>query len=131
MASAPVLPATDLEKACYFAMFYKTALTTTPVLLATTLKDNCYMYMFSHCASLTETPHLAATSLASNCYYAMFEQCTGLKKAYVKAACSLTYTNFMFVGCTDSSTSTFYSDDVASYKTIFTCLASWQTAAYE
>ena len=131
LASAPVLPATDLEKSCYYAMFYNTALTTTPVLLATTLKDYCYMYMFSHCASLTETPHLAATSLAKNCYYAMFEQCTGLKKAYVKAACSLTYTNFMFVGCTDSSTSTFYSDDVASYKTIFTCLASWQTAAYE
>ena len=131
MASAPVLPATDLEKACYYAMFYNTALTTTPVLLATTLKDYCYMYMFSYCASLTETPHVAATSLASNCYYAMFEQCTGLKKAYVKAACSITYTDYMFNGCTDSSTSTFYSDDVASYKTKFTCLASWQDAAYE
>ena len=89
------------------------------------------MYMLSHCTNLTETPHLAATNLASNCYYAMFEQCTSLKKAYVKAACSLTYSNFMFQGCTDAATSTFYSDDVASYKTIFVSLTNWQIAAYE
>ena len=139
LASAPALPATDLKDCCYFAMFYNTGLTTPPALPATDLKDGCYMNMFGSCASLTETPHLAATTLASSCYNGMFENCTALKKAYVKAAYSnsdtgdLIYCCYaMFNGCTDATTSTFYSDNAADYISAFgTTLGSWQTAAYK
>ncbi len=90
--------------------------------------------MQATCSCLQQT-------LASSCYNGMFENCTALKKAYVKAA----YSNnglsdpdpqfccaYMFQGCTDAATSTFYSDYAAGYQTAFSAtLGSWQTAAYK
>ena len=132
-----LLPATTLAHYCYSHMFEGcTGLTTAPELPATTLTIYCYCAMFYGCSNLIATPHLAAptSALVGYCYQAMFHSCTSLKKAYVKAVYKNTYGIFecdqMFFGCTDASTSTFYSADAGNYKSAFG-LNSWQTAAYE
>jgi len=133
-----LLPATELKKDCYSSMFYGcTKLTTAPALPATNLAEACYYYMFYNCQKLEQTPHLAAetSALKKECYYYMFGECKGLTKAYVKASYTddsdVNQCGRMFNGCTNASTSTFYSDDAANWKSHFGALSSWQTAGYE
>ena len=132
-----LLPAETLANNCYHHLFQGcTSLTTAPALPATTLADCCYSLMFYGCKKLEQTPHLAAetSALKKECYYYMFGECKGLTKAYVKAnytdATDVNQCGRMFNGCTNASTSTFYSDDAANWKSHFGALGSWQTAAY-
>ena len=82
LISAPVLPATQLDVACYYGMFAGCVnLTKAPELPATELAKSCYWQMFSGCKSLTESPALPATELAMMCYYCMFQNCPSLAKA--------------------------------------------------
>ena len=131
-ASGLLLPATGLAEACYQLMFNAcSSLTTAPELKATTLVDDCYNSMFADCSSLTATPKLPATTLVNRCYQDMFYNCTNLTVAYVKAAYDSSYNiSSMFYGCTDASTSTFYSDDAASWTSAFFKLTNWQKASY-
>lgn len=55
-----------------------TSLTAAPVLSATTLANACYYAMFDSCTSLSTAPYLPATTLAPSCYYSMFHYCTSL-----------------------------------------------------
>ena len=132
LTAAPELSATGLAEACYQYMFNAcSSLTTAPELKATTLVDDCYNSMFAGCSSLTATPKLPATTLVNRCYQDMFSNCTNLTVAYVKAAYDSSYNiNSMFYGCTDASTSTFYSDDAASWTSAFYKLTNWQKASY-
>ena len=132
LTTAPALPATTLTQQCYRQMFYGCiSLTTAPELKATTLANNCYDSMFYGCTSLTATPKLPATSLSSFCYMDMFKNCTSLTKAYVKANYDNQNCMGMFNGCTNATTSTFYSDDAANWKSGFSAnLGNWQEAAY-
>lgn len=86
-----ILPATKLDRYCYYYMFNDcTSLTTAPELLpATTLANNCYSYMFRNCTSLTTTPDLPATVLAHGCYSYMFYSCDNLTSAPVLPAITL------------------------------------------
>ena len=132
-AAPKELPATSLDNNCYVFMFSGcSSLTTVPEELpATTLKSSCYYNMFSGCTSLTATPKLPATTVGSNCYASMFSGCTSLTKAYVKAAFSSLNCGNMFKGCTNASTSTFYSDNAAGWKIAFpNNLGDWQAEAY-
>jgi hypothetical protein len=132
-AASKELPAPTLAFSCYAYMFYDCkALTETPKLPATALAIDCYRYMFKGCKALTETPKLPATTLASGCYTGMFLECTGLTTAYVKAGYKKSsQCGEMFTNCTNAATSTFYSDDAASWKSNFSAsLSNWQTAAY-
>ncbi len=84
LTEAPVLPATNLDGACYERMFTNcTNLTKVPDLPATNLASMCYRSMFEGCTSLTEAPELPATNLAFACYMGMFRDCSKLN--YVKA----------------------------------------------
>ena len=86
LESAPVLPATKLEKLCYGDMFYGcTSLTAAPELPATTLASYCYYEMFYNCTSLTSAPELAATELAEACYCKMFYGCENLSSVTMLA----------------------------------------------
>ena len=131
-ASGLLLPAETLVKSCYAGMFNGcSSLTAAPELKATTLVDDCYNSMFAYCSSLTATPKLPATTLVNRCYQDMFFNCTNLTVAYVKAAYDSSYNiSSMFYGCTDASTSTFYSDDAASWTSAFFKLTNWQKASY-
>ena len=103
------LPATTLEKRCYYLMFYKcTNLTTAPIdlLPATALTQSCYDAMFSGCTSLTIVPELPATTLADQCYCGMFSHCASLATAPALPATTLdTYCyDMMFQSCTSLAT---------------------------
>lgn len=68
LTTPPALPATTLEKECYYMMFYGcTSLTTAPELPATTLVEKCYQNMFSGCTSLNYVKCLATDISASAC----------------------------------------------------------------
>ena len=132
-ASGLLLPAMTLKTSCYDCMFMGcSSLTTAPAELpAETLADCCYYNMFGDCSQLTETPKLPATTLVISCYRYMFYNCTSLTTAYVKTAYDDANCFNMFKNCTNAATSTFYSDNAASWKTAFSAaLGSWQTAAY-
>lgn len=101
-ASNLFLPATTLEKCCYYDMFRnQQQLVNSPNLPATTLADSCYYDMFYGCTSLVNAPNLPATSLASRCYEGMFEGCTSLVNAPNLPATNLIDScyNRMFYGC--------------------------------
>ena len=98
-----VLPATTLNRSCYFEMFQGcTSLTTTPELPATTLANYCYQYMFKGCRSLVNAPELPAETLANYCYCCMFLGCTSLTTAPNLPATTLAEYCYdeMFTGCT-------------------------------
>jgi hypothetical protein len=127
--TAPALPSTSLATKCYYEMFHScSSLTTAPALPATTLKKECYYEMFKNCDVLTETPHLAAETLADDCYIYMFQNCPALTKAYVKVGFD-TNCQGMFAGCTDVSTSTFYTD--GSGWNSANGVTNWQKEAYQ
>jgi len=86
LANAPsTLPATSLAEYCYAEMFYScSGLTNVPQALpATTLATGCYSDMFRECAALTTAPELPATTLVNGCYSYMFNGCSNLN--YIKA----------------------------------------------
>ncbi len=102
LISAPVLPATQLDVACYYGMFAGCVnLTKAPELPATELAKSCYWQMFSGCKSLTESPALPATELAMMCYYCMFQNCPSLAKAPALPAMKMAASCYlgMFYGC--------------------------------
>ena len=102
LISAPVLPATQLDVACYYGMFAGCVnLTKAPELPATELAKSCYWQMFSGCKSLTESPALPATELAMMCYYCMFQNCPSLAKAPALPAMKMAASCYlgMFDGC--------------------------------
>ena len=86
--------------------------------------------MFYNCTSLTTAPELPATTLAEYCYKYMFQNCSSLTKAYVKASYDATNCEDMFDGCTDVSTSTFYTDDGTSWNSV-DGVKNWTKAAYQ
>ena len=99
-----VMPATTLERFCYYSMFSGCkSLVNAPSLPATTLAESCYQYMFSSCTSITTAPELPATTLASNCYVSMFSSCTSLTTAPALPATKLaSYCyQYMFRGCSN------------------------------
>lgn len=83
-----VLPATTLQRACYYGMFSGcTALTTAmTVLPGYSPKQSCYAYMFAGCTSLTRAPelpgNLSQSSGGKSAYNGMFSGCTSLN--YIK-----------------------------------------------
>lgn len=102
LISAPVLPATQLDVACYYGMFAGCVnLTKAPELPATKLAESCYGQMFAGCKSLTESPALPATELAMMCYYCMFQNCPSLAKTPALPAMKMAASCYlgMFYGC--------------------------------
>ena len=102
LISAPVLPATQLDVACYYGMFAGCVnLTKAPELPATKLAKSCYWQMFAGCKSLTESPALPATELAMMCYYCMFQNCPSLAKTPALPAMKMAASCYlgMFYGC--------------------------------
>lgn len=102
LISAPVLPATQLDVACYYGMFAGCVnLTKAPELPATKLAESCYWQMFAGCKSLTESPALPATELAMMCYYCMFQNCPSLAKTPALPAMKMAASCYlgMFYGC--------------------------------
>ena len=84
MTSAPELPATELEEACYSDMFkHCTSLVSASALPATELSSSCYASMFENCSALEKAPDLSAISLKYQCYEYMFRGCTSLKSIKV------------------------------------------------
>lgn len=83
LKTAPRLPATILDRRCYYQMFYNcSSLTTAPELLATSVATRSYEYMFYNCSSLVHVQSiLPATSLGTYCYNSMFNGCTSLTTA--------------------------------------------------
>ena len=136
LVTPPALPATKLENSCYNAMFRSCfSMVTPPALPATELKNNCYQSMFDDCASLETTPRLPATELKKGCYNAMFKGCTSLKEAWVKANVKVgapdDECDMMFYGCTNASTSKFYTDGTWSdWKTAFSNIDLWTKYSY-
>lgn len=107
LTTAPELPATTLEHACYYEMFGGcTSLTEAPELPATTLAESCYAFMFASCRSLTTAPVLPATTLAKYCYNGMFQTCTNLTTAPTLPVITAAYGCYraMFKGCTSLTT---------------------------
>ena len=84
-----LLPATDLDEACYMEMFQGSGLTRAPKLPAIVLAKDCYYAMFQNCKSLVDVPDLEATSLAYGCCQYMFRGCTSLATAPVLPATTL------------------------------------------
>lgn len=118
LTTAPELPATTLEGACYMRMFRGTALTTAPALPATILSfgevvyksglsfyGGCYEEMFDG-SKLTTAPVLPATTLADYCYNGMFAGCLSLTTAPVLPATTLAEDCYrrMFALCTSLTT---------------------------
>ena len=102
LISAPVLPATQLDVACYYGMFAGCVnLTKAPELPATKLAESCYWQMFAGCKSLTESPALPATELGMMCYYCMFQNCPSLAKTPALPAMKMAASCYlgMFYGC--------------------------------
>ena len=102
LISAPVLPATQLDVACYYGMFAGCVnLTKAPELPATKLAKSCYWQMFAGCKSLTESLALPATELAMMCYYCMFQNCPSLAKTPALPAMKMAASCYlgMFYGC--------------------------------
>jgi hypothetical protein len=122
---APELPATTLANFCYQYMFYGCrSLTKAPELPATTLVQYCYNYMFYGCSSLTTAPELPATTLASNCYYSMFKGCTSLTTApSILPATTLASNCYanMFYGCSKLN----YIKMLATNISASNCLSNW------
>ena len=118
------LPATVLERNCYYYMFEGcTSLTTAPELHATTLAETCYSGMFYGCTSLTTAPELPATTLASFCDHSMFYGCTSLTTAPELPATTLKdfcYSS-MFYGCSKLN----YIKMLATNISASYCLNSW------
>ena len=78
----------DTGSGCASSMFSGcTSLTSVPsdLLPATTLNKSCYWNMFSNCSSLTSGPDLPATSMVSRCYSSMFSNCTSLTSVKIYA----------------------------------------------
>lgn len=102
LESAPALPVTTLESACYYEMFrYCKKLKDAPGLPAKVMVSSCYKGMFSGCTGMTSAPALPATTLAANCYEEMFSGCTSLAAVPALPATTLAdacYRN-MFSGC--------------------------------
>lgn len=103
----PTLPATTLANHCYSGMFQDcSALTTAPALPATTLENFCYINMFNGCTHLTAAPTLNATTLATQCYKNMFSNCKALTTAPALPATTLVDSCYgaMFGGCNHLTT---------------------------
>ena len=102
LTSAPELPATTLDEACYQYMFIGcTSLTSAPELPAKALTINCYYSMLANCKSLVNAPELPATVLATSCYANMFNGCSSLTSAPELPATTLVNYCYggMFNGC--------------------------------
>lgn len=101
-ASELKLPATELSKNCYFAMFFNnTRLEDAPELPATKLAEECYYNMFRLCRSLEKAPNISGTELAKDCYKLMFAYCDNLIQAPELPAQKLSdgCYQFMFYEC--------------------------------
>ena len=128
-----LLPATELGDNCYSGMFSGcSSLKNAPNLPAETLKIGCYDSMFNGCSSLEKAPCLPAVTLTERCYYYMFRNCTKLNEVWVKAdyvdgeVCKE-----MFYGCTNASTSKFYTDgNWDSWKAAFPNINNWTNYPY-
>lgn len=125
LTTAPsILPATALVSRCYMRMFEGcTSLTTAPKLPATTTATYCYWGMFQGCTSLTAAPKLPATTLGSVCYAGMFQNCTALTTAPVLPALTLNEYCYdsMFNGCSSLN----YIKCLATNINFEECLLSW------
>lgn len=70
----------DVPVGAFYALFLVcSSLTTAPELPATTLEGACYIEMFAGCTSLVIAPSLPATTLAQSCYHNMFNSCSKLQ----------------------------------------------------
>ena len=124
LTTAPELPATTLDKHCYYYMFRRTGLTAAPALPATTLASQCYYRMFYECTNLATAPTiLPATTLVSNCYKQMFQGCTSLTKTPELSATTLANSCYaeMFAGCTSLNNVVSYAQNISASQ----CLNSW------
>lgn len=111
ITTAPELPATNLEIACYSNMFRGcTRLTNMPELPATTLAASCYTGMFSACTSLTATTVLPAPTLVNYCYQSMFRRCTNLTEVTCLATDVSATNSTQYWLQNASSTGIFYKD---------------------
>lgn len=98
-----VLPALQLHKQCYYAMFKGCLkLKDTPQLPARTAPNRAYYCMFYNCSSLEQAPQLPADTLGVSCYAYMFYGCSSLKRAPELPAIHLEDSCYssMFRGCT-------------------------------
>lgn len=102
LTSTPALPAMNLVYGCYGDMFYNcNSLSTAPSLPATGLADYCYYQMFQGSPNLSAAPELPATVLAEHCYQSMLNNCNDLQAAPVLPATELKTNCYklMFWGC--------------------------------
>ena len=72
------LPATDLTRGCYFAMFYGTNITKAPELPARIVPKEAYVIMFANCPELLAAPDLSVDELGENACWQMFRFCEKL-----------------------------------------------------
>lgn len=117
LTKAPALPAEIMANLCYSQMFYGcTSLTKAPALPATTLATSCYMIMFSDCDKLETAPDLPATTLAEACYSGMFYACKSLTTAPVLPAPTLVKSCYssMFKDCSSLNSITCLATDISA-----------------
>ena len=73
------LPATELTRGCYFAMFYGTTITKAPELPARVVPEEAYVYMFANCSELLSAPDLSsADEFGERSCWMMFYNCSKL-----------------------------------------------------
>lgn len=107
LVAAPKLPAMNLAEFCYFDMFAGCVkLIAAPELPAIVLAEGCYLEMFRGCKTITTAPELPAMNLATSCYIRMFQQCTNLTTIPELPAISLAASCYsgMFIGCENLTT---------------------------
>ena len=117
LTKAPALPAEIMANLCYSQMFAScTSLTKAPALPATTLAKSCYMIMFSDCDKLETVPDLPATTLAEACYSGMFYACESLTTAPVLPAPTLAKSCYhsMFKDCSSLNSITCLATDISA-----------------
>lgn len=117
LITAPTLPATNLDYACYCGMFYsaENLKNTQSILPSLDLKQYCYKDMFMQCYELEKAPILPALKLQLYCYQSMFQN--SLKINYIKAMFTTypsgTYTTNWVNGV--ASTGTFVKNSAATW----------------
>ena len=72
------LPATELTRGCYFAMFYGTNITKAPELPARIVPQEAYVIMFANCPELLSAPELNMDELKESASWMMFRNCAKL-----------------------------------------------------
>ena len=80
LQAIPELPATTLQKGCYYLMFCGCiSITQLPVFIDVVLAEDCYAGMFRDCTGIIIPPDLPSINLVKNCYQAMFYGCYNIK----------------------------------------------------